>query len=286
MKNHIIHFIFLYSLIFPFCSNGQGSALVYKVSNDSNDKVSYLFGTMHVMSEAHFFFPKKISILLKECEALCMEINNIENQSIEPNLLFNPEKAIQDFCSKEQWDSLCRWAESDLFMSKENFEANFRFAKPFVLIQFMVNLNLPPIHKSHEKELEKIATASNIASYGLETIDEQLNIFNQIAYPTQISILMRQLNELDTSIDDFIEMEAAYNAQDLDALCTIYNDEIMKTLHNELLLKRNENWIPKMTKLMDNKSVFFAVGAAHLCGDDGLIELLNKKGYHVEGMKL
>ena len=286
MNKYSILFIFFQTILFAFSSIGQGSDLIYKVSNDSNDKVSYLFGTMHVMSEAHFFFPKKISSLLKDCEVLCMEIKNIENQSIEPNLLFDPEKAIQDFCSKKQWDSLIRWAESDLLMSKENFEANFRFAKPFVLIQFMVNLNLPSIHKSHEKELEKIARASNIEQHGLETIEEQINIFNQIAYPTQISMLMRQLNELDTSLDDFKEMEAAYKNQDLDALCTLSNDEMMKRLHDELLVKRNENWIPKMTELMEDKSVFFAVGAAHLCGEEGLIELIKKKGYRVEGMKL
>ena len=286
MKNYIIIVIFLCSLILPFSSLGQSSALVYKVSNDDNDKVSYLFGTMHVMSEAHFFFPKKISRLLKDCDALCMEIKNIENQSIEPDLLFDPEKALQDFCSEEQWDSLIRWAEIHLLMSKENFETNFQFAKPFVLIQFMMNLNLPPIHKSHEKELEIIAKSAEIESYGLETVYEQLNIFNKIDYPTQISLLMRQLNEFDTSLKDFKEMEKAYNDQDLDALCTISNDEMMKILHDDLLVKRNLNWVPKMIGLMENKSVFFAVGAAHLCSENGLIELLKKKGYNVKGIKL
>ena len=60
----------------------------------------------------------------------------------------------------------------------------------------------------------------------------------------------------------------------------------MKRLHDELLVKRNESWIQKMTELMKDKSVFFAVGAAHLCGEEGLIELIKKKGYRVEGMKL
>ena len=41
-----------------------------------------------------------------------------------------------------------------------------------------------------------------------------------------------------------------------------------------------------MMALMKKKSVFFAVGAAHLCGEDGLIELLTKKGYRVEGIEL
>ena len=93
-------------------------------------------------------------------------------------------------------------------------------------------------------------------------------------------------DRLETSLGDFQDMEAAYNKQDLDALCEISNDEMMKMLHDYLLVQRNLTWIPKMMALMKNKSFFFAVGAAHLCGEDGLIELLTKKGYRVEGIEL
>jgi uncharacterized protein YbaP (TraB family) len=49
---------------------------------------------------------------------------------------------------------------------------------------------------------------------------------------------------------------------------------------------RNQRWIPKMTELMQDKSVFFAVGAAHLAGPEGVIELLIKKGYTLTPIKL
>lgn len=46
---------------------------------------------------------------------------------------------------------------------------------------------------------------------------------------------------------------------------------------------RNRAWVPKMEKLMD-QTTFFAVGAAHLSGEDGLLELLKEAGYKVTAL--
>ena len=54
---------------------------------------------MHVMSQEKFFFPKKIEKLISKCDVLCMEVANISNQSIEPNLLFDMDKSIKEFCT-------------------------------------------------------------------------------------------------------------------------------------------------------------------------------------------
>jgi uncharacterized protein YbaP (TraB family) len=54
----------------------------------------------------------------------------------------------------------------------------------------------------------------------------------------------------------------------------------------ELLLdRRNRNWIPVMESAMKNSSTFFAVGAGHLAGNQGVLELLRKQGYKVKGIK-
>jgi uncharacterized protein len=52
--------------------------------------------------------------------------------------------------------------------------------------------------------------------------------------------------------------------------------------YDDLLLKnRNKNWVKQLKQIMENKSVFVAVGAGHLVGNDGLISLLKKAGYNV-----
>jgi uncharacterized protein YbaP (TraB family) len=53
--------------------------------------------------------------------------------------------------------------------------------------------------------------------------------------------------------------------------------------HNALILKRNNNWLPKIRSLLkENKNCMVIVGAAHLVGEDGLLEILRKEGYTVE----
>jgi uncharacterized protein YbaP (TraB family) len=65
----------------------------------------------------------------------------------------------------------------------------------------------------------------------------------------------------------------------------IAETESMGAFENLLLGNRNQNWIPKMDILMQNQSTFFAVGAGHLGGNQGVIALLRKKGYQVEAVK-
>jgi hypothetical protein len=49
---------------------------------------------------------------------------------------------------------------------------------------------------------------------------------------------------------------------------------------------RNKKWIPKMMEMMKKDKVFFAVGAGHLCGTNGLIALLQEEGYTLKAIKL
>ena len=97
---------------------------------------------------------------------------------------------------------------------------------------------------------------------------------------------MSQLKDLDKSKEEFSIMENLYNAQDLDSLCAYTDSDIMNMMREELLVNRNLRWVSKMSPLINKQRVFFAVGAAHLCGEDGLLELLSKQGYVIEGIKL
>ena len=73
--------------------------------------------------------------------------------------------------------------------------------------------------------------------------------------------------------------------QDLDRLSEL-SKESSNYLNRSFLEDRNLDWIPKIENMMKDKVVFVAVGAAHLAGQEGVIELLIKKGYHVLPIKL
>jgi uncharacterized protein YbaP (TraB family) len=81
-------------------------------------------------------------------------------------------------------------------------------------------------------------------------------------------------------------MSDIYLSQDLDSLYQLMADspEMMGSL-DLLLNRRNRNWIPIMEAAMKKSSTFFAVGAGHLGGSQGVLELMRKQGYQVKALR-
>lgn len=268
-------------------SNAQEQSLCYEISNEKlGIKRSYLFGTMHAMEENSFFFPKRIIKLLEKSDALCLEIKNITEVRINPDMLIDTTLHLKAYCDSAEWSSLTKWAEEKLLMKPIQFEANFEHAKPFMLFQFILAMNLPTNTKSHERELEKIAALNKIQLLGLESVDEQLNIFNQIPFDDQMDMVFSELNNGQKSIQDFKNLQQAYKEQTLNILCDFASNEKLAGNTALFLDNRNKRWIPKMIDMMGEESVFFAVGAGHLCGEYGLIALLKKEGFDLKAIKL
>ena len=98
--------------------------------------------------------------------------------------------------------------------------------------------------------------------------------------------IMETVRKPDEGEKTFQKMVQYYHNQDLESLAKLIleSDELGSSAE-ELLDKRNLNWIPKMDALMNSKSCFFAVGAGHLGGPNGVIELLRKKGYEITPVK-
>ena len=268
-------------------SNAQEQSLCYEISNQKlGIERSYLFGTMHAMEENSFFFPKRITKLLEKSDALCLEIKNITEVRINPDMLIDTTLHLKAYCDSAEWSNLTKWAEEKLLMMPIQFEANFEHAKPFMLFQFILAMNLPTNTKSHERELEKIAALNKIQLLGLESVDEQLNIFNQIPFDDQMDMVFSELNNGQKSIQDFKNLQQAYKEQRLNILCAFASNEKLAGNTALFLDNRNKRWIPKMIDMMGEESVFFAVGAGHLCGEYGLIALLKKEGFDLKAIKL
>ena len=268
-------------------SNAQEQSLCYEISNEKLEiERSYLFGTMHAMEENSFFFSKRIIKLLEKSDALCLEIKNITEVRINPDMLIDTTLHLKSYCDSAEWSSLTKWAEEKLLMKPIQFEANFEHAKPFMLFQFILAMNLPTNTKSHEQELEKIAALNKIQLLGLESVDEQLNIFNQIPFDDQMNMVFSELNNGQKSIQDFNDLQKAYKEQALNILCDFASNEKLAGNTALFLDNRNKRWIPKMIDMMAEESVFFAVGAGHLCGEYGLIALLKKEGFDLKAIKL
>ena len=114
-------------------------------------------------------------------------------------------------------------------------------------------------------------------------------VFDKIPYKIQAEELVKTAK--DGLVKDKIEtkkMLAIYEEEDIEGMLEIMDEsenKISSDFNDILLNDRNANWIPVIEKVSKEIPTFYAVGARHLAGDNGVIKLLRKKGYTVEAVK-
>lgn len=118
---------------------------------------------------------------------------------------------------------------------------------------------------------------------GLERIDDQIQaLFSQFSIDRQTELLSEFVSDKNKSIRELGEMTQLYRKQQLDDLEKLMYDETYKENEiNVLLYDRNQKWVEQLPTLMMRAPSFIAVGALHLAGERGLVNLLRQKGYTV-----
>jgi uncharacterized protein len=136
-----------------------------------------------------------------------------------------------------------------------------------------------------DKHFYDIAQKQGMKVQGLETLDFQLSRFDGMAREVQDRMLAETIKELETTTTSFTKMADAWKLGDVKAV----EEEVLSDLKTEpqmyerLLLDRNRAWLPKIEALFARpRPAFVVVGAAHLVGADGLLEMLRAKGYTIQ----
>jgi uncharacterized protein YbaP (TraB family) len=269
-------------------SQSTKSSLLWEIKGPQQTKSSYIFGTMHLMDEAHFYFPKKLEKLVSTVDAVCLEIGDVQHTLINPELLMLKEGSFLTKLTETQIDSLCSWAKIQLLMEKDQFIANFSKAKPFLIFQLILQNELPNSLQSQEIKMEEmLATKKKNTTIGLETIESQLALFDSLPVNSQINLIMTELADVSNVLTNFKLTQENYLMQDVDKI----HEELMKDITDpyfnfKFIDERNANWIQKIKKLTANQSILFAVGAGHLGGEKGVLKLLEKEGFTITPIQL
>lgn len=272
--------------------NIEAKALLWEIAGNGLQLSSFLFGTIHIISEEDFFFPDGTLSAIDQSANLVFEID-MEEMSDLSNLMPIMQKAfmedgmtLKDLLSTEDYGIVEDHFEQiglPLFLLER--------IKPMFLTVFASG-DISPTDlqsgklKSYEMEFTEIAKTSNKDIGGLETIDFQISLFDSIPLDDQAMMLIEAIKSSDTGNDQFREIVKIYKNQDIDAMYKMMKtDEGISEYEDILLFERNMNWIPKMKEMMGEKRTFFAVGAGHLAGPKGVIQLLRNEGYTVKPVR-
>lgn len=261
------------------------NSLLWEITGNGLEQPSYLFGTIHVACDATL--STKVKNALEKTSQVVLEID-MDDPMLQPKMMkgmmMKEGKTLNDFVTDEEYQAI-----DSLFIKNMSMSVGMiKTIKPSLLQAMLIPKLLDCSMESFEMELVKVAKEQNEEVLGLETIEYQLSVFDAIPYEDQVKELVRSAKDnLAFDKATIASMLDIYALENITRMLTMMNEDevsIMNEHNDKMLDKRNENWIPEIGKFAKQKPTFFGVGAAHLAGEKGVINLLRKAGYTVKAV--
>jgi len=262
--------------------------LVYAVQSD---KVTlYLAGSIHVMRAEDYPLPAALDEAYGKSDALIMELDLDDLDPLESAAL------IRSLAMAPNGSSLkSLMGEASFNRSKESALAlgidleRLGSVRPWFAALTVLQISLIQAGYSPEIGVEQYFLAKAVADEktieGLETMEQQLNIFASLSDADQGMFLEKTLTELDQLADEIDKLLEAWKTGDIPALEKLLLDSFDEypELFDELVDQRNKAWDRQLTEILRNgdQDYMVIVGAMHLLGERGVIELLRQHGFEI-----
>ena len=187
-------------------------------------------------------------------------------------------KTLVEFMDKEEYALIDTYLKAKMGVGVEQFK-NY---KPLMVSSMVMMGYLGKDFASYEASLIALSKEQQKEIKGLETVEYQMGVFDKQPYEEQLDDVVKLLNEKDSMGQMFNEMITHYKTEDIDALYDYMDDYFTSEGQmDDMLHTRNANWIPQIGVYSQKESVFYGVGAGHLGGEKGVINLLRGAGYLV-----
>lgn len=285
-------FPFIFSLLLLACGglkaqSNTDKSLLWRISGKQMDKPSYLFGTIHMICKNDYVWTDKMKESFDKSEEVCLELD-ISNPSvlmqIAEGFIDSSGKRLADYFTPAQYKKLQAYMMDSLGIDLSIFQQMKPIVLESVFTEKATNCDSPV---SYEENLATVAKSDHKIVAGLEDPREQIAVLETIPTDSVIKDILKSISGVQNDDNGaYNKLLAAYKRQDLPALYEMIQSS--KDLEDDMgafLDERNKKWIARMVDKMEQKSVFFAVGAGHLWGTNGVINLLRKAGYTVVPVK-
>lgn len=262
------------------------NALLWKVSGKGLSKPSYLYGTMHITCDATL--DKNVLTALDNTTRLFLELamdDPTMQAEMMSGVMMKDGAKMSTLASAEDFKLVDEFLTTNMGVSAKMVDNLMPSIVEMMVMPKMMDCPM----QSVEEALMKVTKEQNEKVFGLEKVAEQMEVFSKIPYKEQMAQLVKTAKEgLDKGKVKYARLNDMYKSKDLNAMLAYMNEDDNKMYGDNskaLLDDRNKNWIPKIEEAAKQTPTFFGVGAAHLPGENGVINLLRKKGYKVEAVK-
>lgn len=266
--------------------SAKDNTWLWEVSGKGLKQPSYLYGTIHIICTEDFFISDGLLNALNKSRQLVLE-TTFGDSTIDLVALFEgaalKDKRLKDFYTAEEYAELVKFFKDSLDMDLELMGS----LKPLYFTELMAPKMLGCKKTSaYETELEKMARKQNKEVKGFLGIKEHARLLDTIPDELQARELLRTIRQWEKEKQDFARLIEIYKTQ---AFYKVHpfmeTSENLNQYGGALLDDRNFKWIPQIKKMAAEKPTLFAFGAAHLGGENGIINLLRKAGYTVKPLE-
>lgn len=283
----IVALILIFTTLPAFTSTGNeppdNNNLLWRISGNGLAEPSYVFGTIHLICEDDFVEYGLVEEKLAKTSQLVLELDLEDPMvmlSIMQHIFMDNDTILPQLISAEDYLLVEGFFKDSLEMDLQTVYQT----KPFFLQTMVMPHMLNCATVSYDMYLLEKSKQLEIPVHGLETVEEQIEVFNVLPYRDQADMLVNALRNYSSEREEFKNMIEFYLAMDLEGMMEL--SAIVETEYEAfnfaLIDERNIRWIPRMVALMTNAPTFFGVGAGHLPGHKGILNLLRQAGYIVE----
>jgi uncharacterized protein YbaP (TraB family) len=264
-------------------ARGESSVWVMKGATNT----VYLAGSVHALPPGHSDFPPQLERAYSASHAIVMEVDLDDMDPLEAVEFVTTRGTLPEGETLESVIGAQRYAKvSRLASTLEVPELVIARLEPWaaamVLTQFALTRTGYDAQLGIDMQLVERARTDGKPVDGLETVEEQLGVFDARSFEEQTRFLLDSADDVPLLADDLKHLITAWRAGDLKALERELEKERVHApeLYDELLGARNRRWLPKIEALLKgDRDILVVVGALHFVGKDGLLELLKRDGY-------
>lgn len=261
--------------------NEGTSSILWKITGSEVAGVSYLYGTIHIMDGRVFAYGDEVTKAFESADQLAVEL---ELDRMDPTstmkLMFMKDSTLDMILDEQEYAQLKKAYEELTGATLETANG----MKPFFISANMIQALIPK-DKAMPLDMYFIQQARKADKpvVGLETLEEQMAIIDDLSYTAQAKMLVESIDEVGEMEEQFKQLVDAYLSMNSDKVLELMDDpSLPKKFMEKLLNERNKLMVERMIPLIKEKSTFVAVGSAHLFGNEGVIKMLQDKGHTVE----
>ncbi len=255
--------------------------MLYRFHRPNSQVSHYIFGTLHLSTDAAYAHALKARNYMMQTSAYIAEMDLSSDKSPLAKYMMLPEgEKNSDHWGEKKFNKYKH-------ISKKAFGINL--AEMDVMIPFYIQNRITEavVHNKYHQPLDYYlwleATMLEKELLGLETLEEQIQILNQIPLDYQYKMLQNTFKNTKSFRKNILRIETLYRKSQTDELFRTTKKTIGR-IRKMMLYDRNIIMAERIDSLCQSQSIFVSVGAAHLSGNKGVIALLSRQGYKFQAV--